>query len=173
MNLMVFDFTFSDAVRAWRAIDDGVMGGRSFSQLLSTAHGTARFVGVVSLENNGGFASQRSAAHGLDLSAYEGIVVDCLGDGKTYKLALRTDGGFDGVAYQAEFQATAHEWRHVMTPWTDFRPTFRGRVLTGHAPLDPSRITQFGLMIADRQAGNFCLELKRIAAYRLKAQTDV
>lgn len=52
--------------------------------------------------------------------------------------------------------------------WYDisFRPVFRGRPVAGHPPLDPATIKTFGLIIAGRQEGPFCLELESIAGYR-------
>jgi hypothetical protein len=43
-------------------------------------------------------------------------------------------------------------------------PTFRGRVVATAPPLDPGRVRQVGLMIADRQAGAFRLAVRSISA---------
>ena len=40
--------------------------------------------------------------------------------------------------------------------------TFRGREVPGAPPLNPARIRQVGLMIAERQAGPFAVEVRRI-----------
>jgi len=37
-----------------------------------------------------------------------------------------------------------------------------GRIVTGAPPLDPARVRQVGLMIADRQAGPFSLAVRSI-----------
>lgn len=57
----VIDFE-SLAGSDWYVVDDGVMGGRSSSSLRSGESGIAVFEGVLSLENNGGFASVRTVA---------------------------------------------------------------------------------------------------------------
>ena len=52
--------------------------------------------------------------------------------------------------------------RTVRLPVAEFRPTFRGRVVATAPPLDPARVRQVGLMIADRQAGSFSLAVRSI-----------
>jgi NADH dehydrogenase [ubiquinone] 1 alpha subcomplex assembly factor 1 len=44
----------------------------------------------------------------------------------------------------------------------DFLPTWRGRIVDNAPPLDPARAQQLGLLIADRQAGGFRLEVSAI-----------
>ena len=61
---MIFDF--GEAEQPWSSIDDPVMGGVSRSRM-SVRNGIAEFAGVVSLENNGGFASTRSTPAHHDL----------------------------------------------------------------------------------------------------------
>jgi monofunctional biosynthetic peptidoglycan transglycosylase len=151
----------------WASIDDPVMGGRSSSRMSARA-GTAVFEGVVSLENGGGFCSVRSSPEVRDLSAYRGIRLRVRGDGKVYKLRLRTDARFDGVSWQNAFTAPAVDgpsWVEVRLPFGDFEAVYRGRKLRDHPPFDRSRITTFGLLISDEQAGPFRLEIASIEAY--------
>jgi hypothetical protein len=91
-------------------------------------------------------------------------VLEVRGDGKRYKLNLRTDDAFDGVNYQAAFQTPRDQWTTVRLPNSGFRATFRGRVVATAPPLDPARVRQVGLMIADRQVGTFALEVRSISA---------
>ncbi len=60
MPKVLFDFADPNAVIAWQAIEDRVMGGISCSRLHSAPTGHAVFEGEVSLERNGGFVSVRS-----------------------------------------------------------------------------------------------------------------
>jgi hypothetical protein len=122
------------------------------------------FEGVVSLDNNGGFASVRSRRGELGTPGAVSYVLEVRGDGKRYKLNLRTDDAFDGVSYQAAFETPRDQWTTVRLPVAEFRPTFRGRVVATAPPLDPARVRQVGLMIADRQAGAFSLAVRSIRA---------
>jgi monofunctional biosynthetic peptidoglycan transglycosylase len=149
----------------WTVVNDGVMGGRSTSSVRELPSGTILFAGDVSLENNGGFASARLSIPDTDLSAFAGLRVRLRGDGKRYQIRLRPDDRFDGLAYAAPFRTTG-EWETVEIPFAAFEPTFRGARPPGAPPLDPSRIRQLGLLIADRQAGPFALEVADVRAYR-------
>jgi hypothetical protein len=160
IDLVRFDSPASAA--GWLAIDDAVMGGVSSSRLRHDPAGCAVFEGKVSLERNGGFASVRSRPGNLGVPGASTYLLEVCADGKRYKLNLRTDDAFDGVNYQARFDAPAGLWTTVRLPLGDFRPTFRGRIVSGAPPLDPARVRQVGLMIADRQAGGFRLAIRAI-----------
>ena len=156
-------FDFAAAVADWSAVDDRVMGGVSASRLRHDPAGHAVFEGTVSLAHNGGFASVRSRPGDLGVPGALAWLLDVRSDGKRYKLNLRTDDGFDGINYQAGFAPAAGRWTLVCLPIGDFRPTFRGRIVAAPT-LDPARIRQVGLMIADRQAGQFALAVRAIHA---------
>ena len=159
----LFRFDTAAAVTAWSAIDDAIMGGVSKSRLRHDPAGHAVFEGEVSLQHGGGFASVRSAALPLGAPLARACVIEVFGDGKRYKLNLRTDDAFDGVNYQAAFEPPAGTWAVLRLPLAAFLPTFRGRRVTGAAPFDPARLRQVGLMIADRQVGRFALAVRSIA----------
>jgi NADH dehydrogenase [ubiquinone] 1 alpha subcomplex assembly factor 1 len=162
---MVFDFEEPTDAEGWRVVNDTVMGGVSQSRIEAGANGTAVFAGTVSLENSGGFASVRSPAVEHDRAGYEGIALRVRGDGKGYKLTIRTDGRFDGVYYQAPVQTEPGAWQELRVPFSRFVPTFRGRRVEGAPKLDLARIQSLGFMISDRQAGPFRLEIDWIKAY--------
>lgn len=164
-EIVLFDFDEPRDVEEWEPINDTVMGGVSRSTLEAGGASTAVFAGTVSLENYGGFASVRSAVRDYDLRRCSGIRVRVKGDGKTYKLSLRADAAFDGVAHQAGFATQAETWIDVDLPFHDFVPSFHGRVLQDTPGVDPRRIRSFSLLIADKQEGPFRLEIDWIKAY--------
>ncbi len=157
-------FALQAATLHWRPVDDVVMGGRSASTARVSDAGTLLFAGVVSLEDGGGFASLRCGPAGHDFSGAGGIVLRLRGDGKRYRFSLRTGEGFDGVQYHAGFTAPAGEWAEVELPWARFEPRFRGQPVPDAPPLDPAQVRWLGLLIADRQAGPFSLELDWLRA---------
>ena len=59
----------------------------------------------------------------------------------------------------------------IVVPFAEFVPVRRGRMVSGHPPLHPDRITDFGLIIS-RQEGPFCLEIAGIGAYRADAEVQ-
>lgn len=162
----LFLFDRPEALAPWSAIDDRVMGGVSRSALRFDPAGHAVFSGQVSPDNNGGFASVRallSPPPGADIDAIELVVC---GDGRRYKLNLRTDRGFDGVNYQAGFAPPAGLWVTLRLALDAFQPTYRGCAVPDAPALRGARIEQVGLMIADRQFGAFALAIAAIRALR-------
>lgn len=130
--------------------------------------GIATFRGEVSLANNGGFASVRCEPGDYDLSGFDGLVLRVLGDGKRYQIRLRTTESFDGVSYRAELEPEAGVWKELAISFAAFEPVFRGRRLSDHPPLDPARVTTFGLMIAGGQEGPFRLSIEWIRGLRIE-----
>lgn len=160
--LLLFDFSDPGAVAQWAPIDDRVMGGTSRSRLRHDAAGHAVFEGVVSLAQNGGFASVRSTPGARGKPGGKVGLIEVRAAGQQFKLSLLTDDGFDSLNYQTPFEPTA-DWQVLQLPLAAFRATFRGRDVPGAPALDPARIRQVGLMIADRQAGPFALDIRRIS----------
>lgn len=146
----------------WRSINDDVMGGVSTSRIVKTAD-CMSFEGQLSLENNGGFASVRRPID-EDLSTAAGVQLQVRGDGRTYQFRLRQDGGFDGVAWRAEF-STRTDWQTVVLPFDEFVPVFRGRRVPGAGPVTPEAIRQIGFMLADKTPGAFALAIRLIGFY--------
>jgi complex I intermediate-associated protein 30 (CIA30) len=161
---ILFDFQASTSSSAWQIVNDDVMGGVSTSRFQILTNGGAVFSGVVSLENNGGFASVRSSPARHDLTGCGCFVIRVRGDGRRYKFTARTETGFDAPLYQFAFLTKRGEWEEHRLAFKDFVPTFRGRILTGVPPLDPGKITSVGLLISEKQDGPFQLEVAWIKA---------
>jgi len=104
-EVTLIDFSNTSA-NSWQIVNDNVMGGISRSSFRMLDEGYAVFSGIVSLENNGGFASVRAQSRQpADLSTFKGLSVRVLGDGKTYCLRLRTvrNGRMTAYSYEARF----------------------------------------------------------------------
>ena len=150
---------------AWYTVNDDVMGGVSTSTVSTDAE-TQRliFSGNLSLENSGGFASIRSQWSSYDLTGSDGIVLRVLGDGRAYQFRIRTEQTGSEIAYTALFRTEAGVWKDIYISFAEMIPVYRG-VVVGRAPaLDPGSIRSFGLMLADKQQGEFLLEVERISA---------
>jgi NADH dehydrogenase [ubiquinone] 1 alpha subcomplex assembly factor 1 len=164
MERELFRFDAPEAIAGWSAVDDRVMGGCSQSALRQAGAGLALFSGQVWLAQGGGFASVRSAPQDLGAPGARAYAFDVRGDGKRYKLALRTDDAFDGISWQATFVAPVAEFATIRLPVSAFVASYRGRAVAAAPPLDPARVRQVGLVIADGQSGPFGLELRMIRA---------
>jgi monofunctional biosynthetic peptidoglycan transglycosylase len=161
---ILFDFQVPPNSPAWQIVNDDVMGGVSKSRFQILTDGGAVFSGLVSLENNGGFASVRSSTALHDLTGCDCFIIRLRGDGHRYKFTVRTEAGFDTPLYQCPFVTKHGEWEEHLLAFKDFVPTFRGRILTGVPPLNPAKVTSVGFLISDRQEGPFKLEVAWIKA---------
>jgi monofunctional biosynthetic peptidoglycan transglycosylase len=163
-SVPIVTFDSLDTVE-WVTVHDNVMGGVSTGRLVRTGEGTGLFSGVLSLENNGGFASVRALIDRPDLALATGLEIRVRGDGRSYQLRLRMNDRFDGIAYTISFDTNAGEWSTHRLAFADFRPTYRGRTPGNATPLDPSRVRQIGVMLADKQPGSFSLEIDWMAPW--------
>jgi monofunctional biosynthetic peptidoglycan transglycosylase len=163
---LLFDFSTPEKSGDWYTVNDVVMGGISKSDMILNSDGTATFKGHVSLENNGGFASVRSHIKSMDHNNFQGVTLRVKGDGNWYNVRFRTNRNFDGYAYQAKIKTVENTWQEFKLPFEDFQPTFRGYTLQNKPPLQYKDIAQIGLLIADKQAGNFEITLDWIKFYK-------
>ncbi len=147
----------------WVAVNDGVMGGRSSGGAVVEG-GQLHFNGELSLENNGGFSSVRSVGRDFDLSGVAAMVLHVRGDGRRYQLRLATDARYEGlpVSFGGVFDTCAGEWTEVRVPLKSLKAIVRGSTLPGQQ-LDPSRVREIGLLIADKRAGAFSLTVDWVA----------
>ncbi len=162
-GLVLFDFAGQEP--AWTSVDDVVMGGVSASSVsIDPQAQRLIFSGNVSLENNGGFASTRSQWLGYDLSGFDGIALRVRGDGSAYRFRVRTETTGRDVAYTALFETKANTWQEIYIPFAEMVPLYRGMRVGPSGTLDAGSIRSFGLMVADKQQGDFSLEVDWINA---------
>ncbi|KAL7243453.1 hypothetical protein ACSBR1_015780 [Camellia fascicularis] len=140
----------------WGALDDVVMGGVSESTFQIDPTGgenggpSGLFKGVVSTANNGGFTSIRTKNFSVpeNLSPYDGLELCIKGDGRRYKLIIRTSRDWDTVGYTSSFDTVEGQWQSVRVPFTSLRPIFRARTVSDAPPFDSSSIVSLQLMFS-------------------------
>lgn len=175
---VIFDFANPDIdfQETWGTVNDVVMGGVSQSQI-RLAENRAIFTGIVSTDNNGGFASVRTRNFEppMDLSDYEGIEIRVTGDGKRYKFITRCEGKWDGVGYCYSFD-TIHDYpTTIRIPFQDLIPVFRAKTVQEASQFDSTKVYSMQLMLSKFEydgelnpkfeAGSFKLEIEYIKAY--------
>ena len=149
----------------WMVVNDGVMGGVSRSTVNLHDDGYLIFAGNVSTDYGGGFASIRTDYKNWGIGKHEGLILRVKGDGKTYQFRCRLGNNMNQIAYRHYFQTNNDEWQEIILPFKEFLPTYRGRVLNNFAVLDPNQIKHLGVMISDKQVGDFKLEIDWIGVY--------
>ena len=165
MHRLIVSFVEPINAFEWIVVNDNVMGGISRSRVSINPDGYMLFNGNVSLEYGGGFASVRSSYENWEIGNFDGFVIKVWGDGKSYQFRCRMGNNFNGVAYRHYFQTNNENWQEIRLPFSKFVPTYRGRILSDVTPLDPKEIRNLGLMISDKQSGNFNLKIAWIGVY--------
>ncbi len=134
---------------------------------------------------DGGFCGTRASGGGVsvDLSGFDGIRLRVRGDGRRYKLNVKTtDTLASENVYQAAFDTMQLEdgegWQTITLPFHRFFPVVRNRVDYKGAPLQSSSqvAVSFGFVYSrfefNRQAnpyyapGAFALAMQEVSLYR-------
>jgi len=157
-NRVLFKFEEVTEMRPWQAVNDGVMGGRSIGKLQQTDNQTLKFYGTLSLENNGGFASVRARSLKPGMNISETIVMRVRGDGRTYDFNLYVPTQMTAYSFRQSFETKKGEWTEVELPLAKFQATWFGRSLTDR-PLDAAKVNGIGILLGDKKAGPFELEI--------------
>ena len=159
------------------------MGGVSQSKI-RLANNQAIFSGIVSTDNNGGFASVRTRNFStpLDLSGFEGIELKVKGDGKRYKFITRCEGKWDGIGYCYSFDTIYNFPTTIRIRFQDLIPVFRAKTVTNAARIDASKIYSLQLMLSKFEydgglnpkfeAGSFSLAIESIKAYSTQPKSQ-
>jgi NADH dehydrogenase [ubiquinone] 1 alpha subcomplex assembly factor 1 len=168
---VLFKFDDAEAAKTWQTVNDGVMGGRSDGRFKINEDKKMEFFGRLSLENNGGFASVRTRPKKLDLKKGDSLVLRVRGDGREYNLNLYVPRPLIAFSYRAEFKTKKDEWSEVELPLDKFVATSFGRVVQNQ-PLDASEVNGLGILLGDKKAGPFRLEVEWIKASPLLQQSE-
>jgi len=161
---MLFSFDEDDAGRSWRTVNDGVMGGRSSGRFRVT-DGKLLFSGVLSLANNGGFASVRSYSVSPKLRQGDTLQFRVRGDGRKYSFNLYTPDRRTAFSYRADFKTKRNEWIEVSIPLDRFQATSFGRPVSNR-PLRADQVSGIGILLGDKSPGEFKIEVDWIKAIR-------
>ncbi|KAJ4986936.1 complex I intermediate-associated protein 30 [Stagonosporopsis vannaccii] len=166
--------------RDWTASDDRVRGGKSQNSksYLDIKGSTACFHGNLDIKTLGGagFASQRTVGdeRSWDLSAYDGIHLNVgKDDGKRYTFILKdeilppmADGREQStVSYEYDFSAAGNY--SVFIPWSELKPTYRGKEKSDAPPLNTKGIKRWSFMMRSffgGQEGDFSVEINSVKA---------
>ncbi len=173
--MLIDDFSKEDNLSSlgtsWQTFTDRVMGGISsaqhtFDDIKFNCNGNPQKVlnlkGVVSLDNNGGFAQAALAldpnqGH-VDASVYSGVRIHVKGNGKKYYIHLRTNQTrLPWQYYSAEFIAD-EDWKTVEIPFTEFSAE------SINVPLNLKAIKRIAL-VAAKAAYQADVTLSRIEFY--------
>lgn len=149
----------------WRIVNDGVMGGISSSKAKVTDEGKIIFNGMVSLDNNGGFASLRSPIKSYNFVEYTGIEIRIKGDGKIYSMSMKETTYFTGSFYTVNFPTKKNEWVTLKFPFDSFALYYFGNKVNSTLKIPLNKVKEISLLIGERQEGTFIAEIDFIKLY--------
>ena len=161
---MQMSFDTPDAVRPWRAVNDGVMGGLSSGGPDFTGEALL-FSGTINT-NGGGFSSIRHPMTPGDLRGADGLVLRVRGDGRPYRLTFRTSQSWRGrsVSWQVPIPVMEPgEWAEVYAPFEQAEASIFGRPVNA-GTFDPVDVREMGIILADGRDGPFRLEVAGVKA---------
>ena len=116
------------------------------------------FSGDISLDNNGGFSSVFRAVGGLPES-FDKVVIDAEGDGQAYQLRLVVYINGYRLAYKHDFQTVSNKREKLIFTLSDFKASFRGRIITNAPLLKSEDIREVGFLMTKKAAGKFSLSV--------------
>ncbi|KAH1250840.1 hypothetical protein GmHk_05G013903 [Glycine max] len=140
----------------WGALDDVVMGGVSESTFQIDPSGGENGVPTGIFKVQVLFLQQTMVALQVselrrvftigfqnfsepeNLSAYDGLEFRLKGDGRRYKIIVRTSSDWDALGYTAGFDTEKGKWQSIRVPFSSLRPVFRARTVSDAPPFDPS-----------------------------------
>ena len=160
-NKIVFDFSDQSPFE-WFSVNDNVMGGISKGQVERTKQETMKFLGRLSLKNNGGFSSVRSQIPDFTLAGYDGLMLKIRGDDRSYSVLVTTLER--GRTWQTKFK-TSGKWQIVKVPFKKMQMSVMGWRPNASPEIMGDRIRAIGFIIADKNETPFTLEVDWIKAY--------
>ena len=152
--------------RAWRTVNDDVMGGRSLGGGV-VEKGQLVFTGSINT-NGGGFSSVRRDMEPGALEGIRAFILSIRSDGRAYQLTARTNTRFRGryVSYQADIPASPEgQWSNVRVAFSDFVPSVFGNIVPV-SEISPAEVNEIGFIIADGVDGDFALSVRSISIER-------
>lgn len=163
---LVFDFGEGKDAGRWTIVNDGVMGGLSQSQVQLDAN-TLLFSGIVSLQNNGGFVSLRSALGKYDLSSYEYCEIRFKSNNdRKFEILIEKETPFYLPKYRAKFGGNSDEWETIRIPLRDFELSRMGSTMQeGIDAKSLECIQRIGFILADKQKGSFRIWIDYLKFY--------
>lgn len=161
---LLASFDNAGDISGWRAVNDDVMGGRSRGGP-RYADGALIFSGSLDTDG-GGFSSIRAPLESGVLDGMTGLKLRVRPDGRRYRVTLRTDLRYRGVAvsWRAAIETPqTGTWNDGVVRFADLEPAVRGRRIAA-TPFDPAAATSIGIIISDGRDGPFELAVASIHA---------
>ena len=158
------DFGLNKNGDTWRIVNDGVMGGESTSKINLTDN-SINFTGMVSLKNNGGFASMRSliTLGVLTLCKTMTIRYKSTSTKRTFGLSLKNSQQYYIPYYKHTFSPKTTDWETITVNLSDFKHYKISDIIGDTMPINALEdIFNIAIIISDKKEGAFNIEIDYI-----------
>lgn len=160
---LIFDFGVNNDSKNWVVVNDDVMGGLSTSQVVVDSIGYI-FSGDVSLDNNGGFASLRSPRDNYNLEIYTVMKIRYKSTDRDFAIVLERHNQYYMPYHKQICESNKDGWvtsEFLLSEFKEYRlGEETGNVMESKSLQD---IRRFGIVINDKAAGPFRVEVDYIA----------
>lgn len=166
-QILMIDFGKGKSGPDWEIVNDDVMGGRSSSSAVLEADRLV-FKGRLSLENNGGFASVRGPLKPMDLSGFDKVRIRYRSSDDRFALRLATDTRYYRPVHKHYFGGTDESgWKEEAFDLREFQEYVLGKPTGNSMDTDHlSNVLRIGIMLSDKQEGEFFLEVDYIEFFK-------
>lgn len=159
---LIIDFGQSAENKSWSIVNDGVMGGKSQSQVIEHENSLI-FSGEISLKNNGGFASLQSPKKEQDLSTFTHVAIKYRSSGQDFALRLLKYQAFYRPHFKHHFKPTDGEWQLVSIPLEDFKEyVLSSPTGASISKIDLQEVIRLGIIVSNEKEGPFSIEIDYI-----------
>jgi len=148
-------------------------------EYMQNSKNNAVFTGKI-FDPEGGTAEIASKIDRYNLEEFEGLIIRCIGDGKTYGLELRTRSGDNAqVEYLARFRTIPNKWLTIRLPFSKFVAVPKEGILRPVQVKEEIRLNDiYQLAISfvktskEEQDDGFYLAVDYIKAYRKQQEPE-
>ena len=159
------DFGIGKVGQEWMIVNDGVMGGYSDSEA-NILDNSLFFKGIISLKNNGGFASIRKTGERLDISNFQKVKIRFKSKGRKFALRLTSSDSYWKPFFKQEFESSTMDWETLEFNLSDFKEyTINGETGNTLIPEAETKDFRLGLILFDKKEGPFEIEIDYIEFY--------
>ena len=157
------DFGKDKDGKNWTVTNDVVMGGRSDSSV-EVLENSIVFKGIISLRNNGGFASLRNQGNKLKLSSYNTVQIRFKTDTRrSFSFRLSASDRFYEPFFKHDFNASTNDWTTVILNLNDFNEfNLNGKTGQKLQPHHMNEDFRMGIILYDKKDGPFEIEIDYI-----------
>lgn len=182
-KLVLFNFGNEAHLDKWKRVipaegDQGAKPPRVNFQV--TGSNRVAFMGHV-FSKYSGTAEIRTTPSRINLRGFSGLLLRCIGDGKSYFVVLRTANGVaNDVEYVMQFKSYKNKWDSVRLPISEFQAiSIKDGLPKSDAPeIDRADIRQMAIQYRkpvqspEKDDGRFYLAVDYMKAYRTQEQPD-